>query len=157
MTGVILRKTLVISVMGVLKSTLFALVSLFIITACATTEWKPTAFYSQDNLQTTTPSPGEHIVVIYTTEWCYWCKIAKKWMVKHSIAYVEQNLKDPGAKERLKKFADSIEYTERLNSVPIFAINKKIYIGYNPEKILDAIGRRKSSTNLYTTWETPLK
>lgn len=143
--------------MGLVKSSLFALVSLFIITACATTEWKPTTFYSQDNLQITTPTPGEHIVVIYTTKWCYWCKVAKKWMVKHSIAYAEQNLEDPDAQKRLKKFADSIGYTERLNSVPIFAINKKIYIGYNPVQILDAIGRKESSTKLFTTWETPLK
>ena len=143
--------------MGVLKSTLFALVSLFIITACATTEWKPTTFYSQDNLQITTPTPGEHIVVIYTTEWCYWCKVAKKWMVKNSITYVEQDLKDPDAQKKLRKFADSIGYTERLNSVPIFAINKKIYVGYNPEQILDVIGRKKSSIKLFTTWETPLK
>jgi len=143
--------------MGVFKSSLFALISLFIITACATTEWKPTTFYSQDNLQVTTPTPGEHIVVIYTTQWCYWCKVAKKWMVKHSITYVEQDIEDPNVQEKLKKFADSIEYTGRLNSVPIFAINKNIYVGYNPKQILDAIGRKKPSTNLYTTWETPLK
>ena len=143
--------------MGVLKSALFALVSLFIITACATTEWKPITFYSQDNLQITSPAPGEHIVVIYTTQWCYWCKVAKKWMVKHSVTYVEQDLEDPDVQERLRKFADNIGYTDRLNSVPIFAINKKIYIGYNPKQILDAIGRKKSSTELFTTWETPLK
>ena len=143
--------------MGVFKSSLFALISFFIITACATTEWKPTTFYSQDNLQITTPTPGEHIVVIYTTEWCYWCKVAKKWMVKNSITYVEQDLKDPDAQKKLRKFADSIGHTERLNSVPIFAINKKIYVGYNPEQILDAIGRKKSSIKLFTTWETPLK
>ena len=143
--------------MGVFKSVLFALVSLFVITACATTEWKPTTFYSQDNLQVTTPAPGEHIVVIYTTKWCYWCKVAKKWLVKNSITYVEQDLEKPSVQKKLKKFADSIGYTERLNSVPIFAINKKIYVGYNPEQILDAIGRKKSSVKLFTTWETPLK
>ena len=143
--------------MGIFKSTLFALVSLFVITACATTEWKPTTFYSQDNLQITTPTPGEHIVVIYTTKWCYWCKVAKKWLVKNSITYVEQDLETPDAQKKLKKFADIIGYTERLNSVPIFAINKKIYVGYNPEQILDAIGRKKSSVKLFTTWETPLK
>ena len=143
--------------MGIFKSTLFALVSLFIITACATTEWKPITFYSKDNLQVTTPAPGEHIVVIYTTKWCYWCKVAKKWLVKNSITYVEQDLEKPSVQKKLKKFADSIGYKERLNSVPIFAINKKIYVGYNPEQILDAIGRKKSSVKLFTTWETPLK
>mgnify|MGYP003119396572 FL=1 len=143
--------------MGIFKSTLFAIISLFIITACTTTEWKPTTFYSQDNLQVTTPAPGEHIVVIYTTKWCYWCKVAKKWLVKNSITYVEQDLEKPSVQKKLKKFADSIGYTERLNSVPIFAINKKIYVGYNPEQVLDAIGRKKSNVKLYTTWETPLK
>ena len=143
--------------MGIFKSTLFAIISLFVITACATTEWKPTTFYSHDNLQITTPAPGEHIVIIYTTKWCYWCKVAKKWMVKNSVTYVEQDLEKPSVQKKLKKFADSIGYKERLNSVPIFAINKKIYVGYNPEQILDAIGRKKSSVKLFTTWETPLK
>ena len=78
-------------------------------------------------------------------------------MDKNSIIYVEQDLEKPSVQKKLKKFADSIGHTERLNSVPIFAINKKIYVGYNPEQILNAIGRKKSNVKLYTTWETPLK
>jgi arsenate reductase-like glutaredoxin family protein len=81
----------------------------------------------------------------------------KKMDGKKSITYVEQDLEKPSVQKKLKNFADSIGYAERLNSVPIFAINKKIYIGYNPEQILNAIGRKKSSVKLYTTWETPLK
>ena len=143
--------------MNILKSITFAVISLCIITACATSEWKPTTFYTQDNLQSTIPVKGEHIVVIYTTNWCHWCKVAKKWMSKQNITYVEQDLEKPSVQKKLKNFADSIGYKERLNSVPIFAINKKIYIGYNPEQILKAIGRKKTSVKLYTTWETPLK
>ncbi len=143
--------------MSILKSLVFALISLCIITACVATKWKPTSFYSKDNIQSTTPIKGEHIVIIYSTKWCYWCKVAKKFMKKHNIKYIEQNLEDPLIQKKLKKFAKRIGYTERLDAVPIFVINNKIYVGYNSEQILSAIGRKKTNVKLFTTWETPLK
>ena len=78
-------------------------------------------------------------------------------MQKHNVKYVDLDLNKYENKKKLKAYAKSIGYEGRLNSVPIFAINNKIYIGYNPEQILDAIGRKKSKSRLFTTWETPLK
>ena len=89
--------------MNGIKCILLAAASLFIITACATTEWKPTTFYTQDNIQTTTPAEGEHIVIIYTTKWCYWCKVAKKWMIKQSITYVVFTIKVFHHKSKIKQ------------------------------------------------------
>jgi glutaredoxin len=143
--------------MGIIKNFLMVVLALLVISACMTTEWKPTTFYHQDDIQMATPVKGEHIVLIFSTKWCYWCNVAKKWMNKQNVTYVDLDLETPGAKKKLKDFADSIGYTERLNSVPIFVINNKIYIGYNPEQIMDAIGRKKSKSQLFTTWETPLK
>lgn len=129
----------------------------FIVITCATTKQKPTTFYSQDKLEITTPTSGEHIVIIYTTEWCRWCKISKNWMNKQNISYIEKNLEDPLMREELKKFAESIGYAGRLTSVPLFIIDNNIYVGYNSEQILDAIGRKKSNYRFHTTWETPLR
>jgi len=143
--------------MGIIKNSLMAAMALFVISACMTTEWKPTTFYHQDNLQVTTPVNGEHVVILYSTSWCYWCKVAKKWMQKNSVTYIDYDLDKDENKKKLKAYADSIGYEGRLGSVPIFAINNKIYIGYNPKQILDAIGRKKSKSQLFTTWETPLK
>mgnify|MGYP003120012284 FL=1 len=143
--------------MGIIKNFLMVVLAFLVISACMTTEWKPTTFYHQDNLQATTPVKGEHMVVLFSTSWCYWCNVAKKWMQKHSVTYVDLDLSKYENKKKLKAYAKSIGYEGRLNSVPIFAINNKIYIGYNPEQILDAIGRKKSKSQLFTTWETPLK
>tara|TARA_R110002074_G_scaffold290110_1_gene461874 strand:- start:5 stop:442 length:438 start_codon:yes stop_codon:yes gene_type:complete len=144
--------------MNVIKNVLIFFIVLGVIASCVTTEWKPTTFYHQDNIQVTTPVKGEHVVVIYSTSWCYWCKVAKEWMKKHNITYVEFDYDDPLVKKKLKAFADSIGYDGRLDGVPIFRINNKLFVGYNPEQILCEIGRSKCSTNkLFTTWETPLK
>ena len=78
-------------------------------------------------------------------------------MSKNKVSYVEQNVEHPGVKKKLKEYAKKIGYTGRLNAVPIFAINKKIIVGYNPEQILKEIGRRKTGVRNFTTWETPLK
>ena len=67
-----------------------------------TTEWKPTTFYHQDNLQVTTPVEGEHIVVLFSTSWCYWCNVAKKWMQKHNVKYVDLDLNKYENKKKLK-------------------------------------------------------
>lgn len=78
-------------------------------------------------------------------------------MKKNKISYVEQSVEDPKIKKKLTEYAKKIGYTGRLDAVPIFAINKKIIVGYNPEQILKEIGRRKTSVRDFTTWETPLK
>ena len=143
---------------GSKKANAYCALAFFIIASCVTTEWKPTTFYHQDNIQVTTPVKGEHVVVIYSTSWCYWCKVAKEWMKKHNITYVEFDYDDPLVKKKLKAFADSIGYDGRLDGVPIFRINNKLFVGYNPEQLLCEIGRSKCSTSkLFTTWETPLK
>ena len=138
---------------------LFICLALLILYSCSTTNWKPTSFYAEqhDFVQETVPVKGEQIVVIYTTSWCFWCKEAKRWMKKNKVSYVEQSVEDPRVKKKLKEYAKKIGYTGRLNAVPIFAINKKIIVGYNPEQILKEIGRRKTSVRNFTTWETPLK
>jgi len=145
--------------MVTLQKLVFTLFALLIITSCATSQWKPTAIYhpETESVQTTTPVTGERIVVIYSTDWCYWCKVAKKWMKKEKIKFMERDYDDPFAKKKLKEYAKTIGYKGNLNSVPIFVIGKKILVGYSPDQILCEIGRSKCGSQLFNVWHTLLK
>tara|TARA_Y100000591_G_scaffold175289_1_gene151435 strand:- start:15589 stop:15981 length:393 start_codon:yes stop_codon:yes gene_type:complete len=127
--------------------------------SCGTSSWQPTAIHhpETDGIQSTTPVQGEYIVMLYSTDWCYWCKVAKKWMKKEKIKFLERDYDDPFHKKKVKEYAKIIGYEGNLDSVPIFVIGTKIIVGYNPKQILSEIGRIKSKTNLYSTWRTPLK
>ena len=145
--------------MVTLQKLVFTLFALLIITSCASSQWSPTAIYhpEAENIQTTTPIAGEYIVIMYSTDWCYWCKVAKKWMKKEKIKFLERDYDDPSHKKKLKEYAKTIGYKGDLNSVPIFVIGKKILIGYNPDQILCEIGRNKCSSQLFGSWQTPLE
>jgi len=99
----------------------------------------------------------EKVVVIYSTGWCYWCKVAKEFMKKNKINFIEKNYSSPKVKKKLAQFAKSVGFIEELESVPIFVIGKKIFVGYNPKQILCEIGREKCLDRLFTKWRTPLK
>ena len=145
--------------MVTLQKLVFTLFALLIITSCVSSQWSPTTIYhpETENIQTTTPIAGEYIVMIYSTDWCYWCKVAKKWMKKEKIKFLERDYDDPFHKKKLKEYAKTIGYKGDLNSVPIFVIGKKILIGYNPDQILCEIGRSKCSSQLFSSWQTPLE
>ena len=145
--------------MVTLQKLVFTLFALLIITSCVSSQWSPTTIYhpETENIQTTTPIAGEYIVMIYSTDWCYWCKVAKKWMKKEKIKFLERDYDDPFHKKKLKEYAKIIGYKGDLNSVPIFVIGKKILIGYNPDQILCEIGRSKCSSQLFSSWQTPLE
>jgi len=127
-----------------------------IIVSCATSKWIPTSLLTPEESKTD-PIKNEKIVIIYSTNWCYWCKVAKEFMTKNKIKFFVKDYDNPKEKKRLKDFADEIGYTERLDSVPILVIGRKILVGYNSEQILCEIGRKKCTIKLFTTWETPLR
>ena len=111
-----------------LQKLVFALFVLLIITSCVTGDWVPTKSYhpETETVQTTTPVKNEFIVIMYSTDWCYWCKVAKKWMIKEKIQFVEKNYDDLNVKKKLKEYAKTIGYAGNLDSVPIFVINKSL-------------------------------
>ena len=140
-----------------MKRLIFVFLSLFIIASCATSKWTTTSLLAEDKPAATAPIKGEKVVIIYSTDWCYWCKEAKKFLEENKIRFFERDYDDPEEKTKLKQFADEIKYTGRLNAIPIFVIGKKILIGYNAKQILCEIGRNKCVSKTFTTWETPLK
>jgi glutaredoxin len=140
-----------------MKRLIFVFLSLFIVTSCATSKWTATSLLTEDSPQVTAPIKEERLVVIYTTDWCYWCKEAKKFMKEHKTKFFERDYDNPEEKTKLKQFADETKYTGRLNAIPLFVIGRKILIGYNAKQILCEIGRNKCVSKTFTTWETPLK
>jgi len=142
-----------------LQKLFFTLFAILIITSCVTTEWKPTVIYhpETENIQTTIPVEGEYIVMLYSADWCYWCKVAKKWMKKEKIKFLERDYEDPFHKKKVKEYAKIIGYEGNLDSVPIFVIGPKIIVGYNPKQVLCEIGREKCKTSRFSAWESPLR
>ena len=145
--------------MFLIQRLIFTALALFIIMSCGTTGWQPTAIHhpESDSIQQTEPKKGEFIVMLYSTDWCYWCKVAKKWMTKEKIKFVERDYDDPEEKKKLMDYAKTIGYAGNLDAVPIFVIGTKIIVGYNPKQVLCEIGRTKCKTSLFSTWRTPLK
>ena len=78
-------------------------------------------------------------------------------MTKEKIQFVEKNYDDPIVKKKLKEYAKTIGYTGNLDSVPIFVIGTELMVGYNPNKILKAVGRKQINKNIDSSWETPLR
>tara|TARA_R110002020_G_C16255479_1_gene770110 strand:- start:283 stop:708 length:426 start_codon:yes stop_codon:yes gene_type:complete len=139
------------------KKTLFILLSFFILATCTTTEWVATSSLGGDKMSPTPRPRGEKLVIIYTADWCYWCKRAKEFMKKNKIVFFERNFDDPNEKKKLKQFAKEVKFTESLDAIPIFIIGRKILIGYSAKQILCELGRKKCLFKTFTTWETPLR
>lgn len=73
-------------------------------------------------------------VIIYTTPWCVYCKMAKEFFAKHAVAYEEYDVaSDAKAQEEM------IRKSQQLG-VPVIEINGKIFIGFDKKGIVSALG-----------------
>jgi len=107
------------------------------------------------NKQAVKPDPpganlSDDIVIIYSTSWCYWCKVAKQFMVDNNIEYIEKDLENEKHWKELKEIAKSIGYKGNLNIVPLFIIKDTIISGYQPLEILSLLGRKKGIMKTYS-------
>jgi len=68
-------------------------------------------------------------VVIYTTDWCGYCKKAKKFMRKNRIAFTEYDIEKSARAKR--------EY-QRLNGrgVPLIVVGDKTLSGFSPASLM---------------------
>jgi len=68
-------------------------------------------------------------VVIYTTDWCGYCKKAKKFMRKNNIAFSEYDIEKSARAKR--------EY-DRLNGhgVPLIVVGEKTLSGFSPSSLM---------------------
>lgn len=68
-------------------------------------------------------------VIIYTTPTCIYCKMTKKFLSDHNIAYEEKDVSsDAEAREEMVKKSGQL-------GVPVIDIDGQITIGFDEEKI----------------------
>lgn len=72
-------------------------------------------------------------VKIYTTPFCPYCQIAKEFLKERGVKFDEVNVQEDRAAaiEMIKKSGQ--------NAVPVLEIGSKIIVGFNREKIIEAL------------------
>jgi len=72
-------------------------------------------------------------IQIYSTPTCPWCKKAKEYLASKNLKFEEIDVsEDP------KKAAELVKISGQ-TSVPVLVINKKVIVGFDKEKIDEAI------------------
>jgi len=74
------------------------------------------------------------MILIYTTNQCPYCTVAKKYFDKHGISYRELNVENDE-----EALADMIRKTGQM-SVPVIEINGSMVIGFDRGHIDDLLG-----------------
>ncbi len=76
-------------------------------------------------------------VKIYTTPTCVYCKMAKDFFTKNSIAYEEKNVaEDMAAREEMVNKSHQL-------GVPVIEINGEVIVGFNRPELENALGLGK--------------
>ncbi len=76
----------------------------------------------------TTSTPD---ITIYSTSWCGFCKMAKKYLDDKNIAYSDKNIEeDKAAYDELMKKVDG-----NYMGVPVIDINGQMILGFDRPKI----------------------
>lgn len=73
-------------------------------------------------------------VEIYSTESCHFCHMAKEWMTKNNIPYVDYNV---GTDIERKK--EMIEMTGQMG-VPVIKIGDDVMIGFSQDHMAQLLG-----------------
>lgn len=73
-------------------------------------------------------------VTIYSTPTCPYCRLAKDYLAKHSITFVDKNVADDreAAKEMIERTGQ--------RGVPVIDIDGQIIVGFNQTAIKQALG-----------------
>jgi glutaredoxin len=73
-------------------------------------------------------------VIIYTTSTCFYCKIAKEFLVKHGISFEERDvIKNP-------EFIKEIEEKSHQHAVPVIEIGDDIFVGFDRPIVAQVLG-----------------
>ena len=73
-------------------------------------------------------------VIIYSTPYCVYCKLAKEFFVKNNVAYEEKDVASDLAAQQ-EMIASSGQM-----GVPVIKIGEKIVIGFDQSRIKEALG-----------------
>jgi glutaredoxin-like YruB-family protein len=72
-------------------------------------------------------------VKVYSTTTCHWCVKAKEWLKENNIEFEDI---DVGSNEEAAK--EMVEKSGQMG-VPVLDVNGEIIIGFDPEKIKNAL------------------
>ena len=98
----------------------------------------------------------EPVVEFYAASWCDWCYRAEEFLNKNNIKYVKYNFEDQDDYRRLVNAAKRVNYKKQLNSIPIFVIENKIIVGFNPIEIIYTLDRKTAITYTFTRNSSPI-
>ncbi|WLI13657.1 MULTISPECIES: glutaredoxin family protein [Pseudomonas] len=71
-------------------------------------------------------------VVLYTTEWCGYCKLTRRFLDQKGIAYKEFDIeKDTQARKAYEALGG--------RGIPLIDVNGTLIRGYDPDKVLAAL------------------
>jgi len=74
----------------------------------------------------------DNAVVLYATEWCGYCRAARRFLQENNIRYVEHDIeKSPDAHRRYRELGGS--------GVPLLEVNGEVIRGFNPNAIKAAL------------------
>ena len=74
-------------------------------------------------------------VIVYSTNWCAYCKMAKQYLTSKGVGVEEKNIEDD--LEAHKELMDKIG--GQFRGVPVIDINGTIILGFDRAKIDEAI------------------
>lgn len=75
-------------------------------------------------------------VIIYSTPYCVYCKMAKEFFKKNGVAYEEKDVaSDPVAQQEMIAKSGQM-------GVPVIRIGEKIIIGFDQSKLKEALNIR---------------
>jgi glutaredoxin len=79
--------------------------------------------------------PEYHVVTLYETDWCGYCKKAKAFLKEKNIPFEAFNIEnDAQAAQKLQQKASAQKFP--MGGVPVLEINGKLISGFNPDQIL---------------------
>ena len=73
-------------------------------------------------------------IIIYTTPWCAYCKMAKEYFDKNNVAYTEYDVANDATKRQ-----EMIDKTHQMG-VPVIIIDGQTVIGFDRGKINQLLG-----------------
>jgi len=68
-------------------------------------------------------------VVVYSADWCPWCKRAEDFLKKHGVAFEEKNVEtDP------KAAAEVVEKSGQ-TGIPVILVNGEVIVGFDEPRL----------------------
>ncbi len=72
-------------------------------------------------------------VVVYSADWCPWCKRAKEFLKKHGVLFEEKNVEmDPEAEAEVVKKSGQ-------TGIPVIIVNGEVVVGFDEPRLRELL------------------